>query len=80
MKVLPSVVCAVETWLGEEITDFEISLPDIISRIVLIINRHGGGVCKYILKRYSCKVLLAGSVVLEFYSLELELEAVVYLY
>ena len=33
-------MCVVETWLGEEITDSEISLPD----YQLYRLRHGGGV------------------------------------
>ena len=44
------VVCVVETWLGEEITDSEISLPD-YQLYRLDRNRHGGGVliCMYII-------------------------------
>ena len=43
----PGVVCVVETWLGEEITDSEISLPD-YQLYHLDRNRHGGGVLMYV--------------------------------
>ena len=45
----------VETWLGEEITDSEISLPD-YQLYCLDHNRHGGGVLMYV-HNYLCKVL-----------------------
>ena len=61
----PGVVCVVETWLGEEITDSEISLPD-YQLYRLDRNRHGGGVLMYVHKDYFCKVLLAGPAQLEF--------------
>ena len=55
----PGVVCIVETWLSEEITDSEISLPD-YQLYRLDRNRHGGGVLMYVHNNYSCKVLLTG--------------------
>ena len=61
----PGVVCVVETWLGEEITDSEISLPD-YQLYRLDRNRHGGGVLMYVHNNYSCKVLLTGPAQLEF--------------
>ena len=61
----PSVVCVVETWLGEEITGSEISLPD-YQLYRLDHNRHGGGVLMYVHNNYSCKVLLTGPAQLEF--------------
>ena len=61
----PGVVCIVETWLGEEITDSEISLPD-YQLYRLDRNRHGGGVLMYVHKSFSCKVLLVGPSQLEF--------------
>ena len=54
------VVCIVETWLGEEITDSEISLPD-YQLYRLDRNRHGGGVLMYVHKSFLCKVLLVGT-------------------
>ena len=62
---LPGVVCIVETWLAEEITDAEISLPDYqLHRLDR--TRHEGGVLMYIHKSYSFKVLLTGPAQLEF--------------
>ena len=61
----PSVVCVVETWLGEEITDSEIYLPD-YQLYRLDRNRRGGGVLMYVHNNYSCKVLLTGQAQLEF--------------
>ena len=59
------MVCIVETWLGEEITDSEFSLPD-YQLYRLDRNRHGGGVLMYVHKSFSCKVLLVGPSQLEF--------------
>ena len=61
----PGVVYIVETWLGEEITDSEISLPDYqLYRVDC--NRHGGGVLMYVHKSFLCEVLLVGPSQLEF--------------
>ena len=43
----PTAVCVVETWLSEEISDAEISIPD-YSIITLYRNRHGGGIVIYV--------------------------------
>ena len=43
-------------WLGEEITDSEISPPD-YQLYRLDHNRHGGGVLMYVHNNYSCKVI-----------------------
>ena len=53
ITVHAGVVCIVETWLGEEITDSEISLPD-YQLYRLDRNRHGGGVLMYVHKSFSC--------------------------
>ena len=43
----PDIVCIVESWLCNEITDSEIALPG-YSLVRLDRNRHGGGVLLYI--------------------------------
>ena len=69
ITVHAGVVCIVETWLGEEITDSEISLPD-YQLYRLDRNRHGGGVLMYVHKSFSCKVLLVGPSQLEYFYLQ----------
>ena len=43
----PDVICIVETWLCEDVSDNEVSIPD-YSIVRLDRNRHGGGVALYI--------------------------------
>ena len=43
----PHIVCVVETWLGDEVSDSEISIIDYyVTRLDR--NRHGGGIAFYI--------------------------------
>ena len=55
----PSVVCLVETWLSEDISHWELLLPD-YQVLRLDRNRHGGGVIMYVNIRLSVKLLLSG--------------------
>ncbi len=55
----PDLVCIVESWLSEDVTDNEILLPDYqVHRLNR--NRHGGGIVLYAHNSLSCKVLLQG--------------------
>ena len=55
----PDVVCITETWLSEEISNVELSIPNYhIFRLDR--NRHGGGVIVYVISSFSAKVILAG--------------------
>ena len=42
----PDVICVVETWLGEEISSAEVSIPD-YQLLRLDQNRHSGGELMY---------------------------------
>ena len=61
----PDVVCVVETWLCDEITDCEIAIPDFcVTRLDR--NRHGGGVAFYVKSCLYSQVLLRSPFDLEF--------------
>ncbi len=64
----PTVVCVVETWLSNEITDSEISLEGYVT-YRLDRNRHGGGVIMYVHSCVSSELLLLGPENLEFISI-----------
>ena len=53
----PDLICIVETWLCEDVSDNELSLPD-YQLYRLDRNRHGGGIMLYAHSSLSCKVLL----------------------
>ena len=55
----PDLICIVETWLCEDVSDNELSLPD-YQLYRLDRNRHGGGIMLYAHSSLSCKVLLQG--------------------
>ena len=55
----PDIVCIVETWLDDTVSDNELLLPDYqIYRYDR--NRHGGGVAIYVHISLSCKIVLEG--------------------
>ena len=55
-SLLPDAICIVESWLSNEITDFEISINGyVVHRLDR--NRHGGGVLVYIKDKFLCKVI-----------------------
>ena len=55
----PSIICIVETWLSENISDSEISIENYqIARLDR--NRHGGGVLMYIHNSLSWEILQRG--------------------
>ena len=59
MSQKPDIICIVETWLSEDVTNNEILLPDYqVHRLDR--NRHGGGIALYVHDSLSCKVLLQG--------------------
>ena len=60
----PDSVCLVETWLGCDITDNEVLVPN-YSIVRLDRNRHGGGVAMYIHNSVGYNVLLCGPAGLE---------------
>jgi len=60
----PDVICVVETWLGEEISNAEVSIPD-YQLLRLDRNRHGGGVLMYVRNNLVTNVLLCGPYNLE---------------
>ena len=60
----PDIVCLVETWLGCDITDNEVLVPN-YSIVRLDRNRHGGGVAMYIHNSVGYNVLLCGPAGLE---------------
>ena len=64
----PSIICIVETWLSENISDSEVSIENYpIARLDR--NRHGGGVLVYIHNSLSWKILQKGPNDLEFIAL-----------
>ena len=66
----PSVICVVETWLSEEVSDQEISLSEYqVTRLDR--NRHGGGIVIYVHNAISVGVLLSGPNELEFLAVSL---------
>ena len=58
-------MCLVETWLGSEVLDNEVLIPN-YSIVRLDRNRHGGGVAMYIHDSVPYNVLPNGSADLEF--------------
>ena len=61
----PDVVCVVETWLSDEITDSEIAIPDFcITRLDR--NRQGVGIAFYVRSNLNSQVLLQHPQDLEF--------------
>ena len=66
----PSIICIVESWLSEDISDLEMSIENYhLTRLDR--NRHGGGVLIYIHTSLTWEVLLRGANDLEFLSLSL---------
>ena len=61
----PGIVCVVETWLGPNVADSELSIPN-YQVIRLDRNCHGGGVLMYVHNCLSYKVVLKGPDMLEF--------------
>ena len=61
----PHIVCVVETWLGDEISDSEISINDYnVTRLDR--NRHGGGIAFYIRSDLHSEIVLKQPYDLEF--------------
>jgi len=56
----PDVICIVESWLSDEISDNELAIDNYQS-LRLNRNRHGGGVVMYIHSSLSHQVLSAGA-------------------
>ena len=66
----PSIVCIVESWLSEDISDLEMSIENYhLTRLDR--NRHGGGVVIYIHASLTWEVLFGGANDLEFLSLSI---------
>jgi len=65
----PSIVCVVESWLSDEISDKEIEIES-YTIVRLDRNRQGGGVIMYIHTLLSWRVLLRGTDGLEFLALQ----------
>ena len=65
----PTVICIVESWLSEEISDSEISIEGYMYSIDQ--NRHGGGVMMYVKLCITSELLLMGSPNLEFLSISI---------
>ena len=73
----PTIVCIVETWLSEDISDLEISIENYdVARFDR--NRHGGGVLIYIHTSLTWEVMLRGPNSLEFLSLSIRSPCSVY--
>ena len=66
----PKVVCIVETWFDENITDTELTVNN-YQVIRLDRNRHGGGVLMYVHNSLSYKITTKGQEVLLYCSLYL---------
>jgi len=67
----PDIICIVETWLDNEITDNEVCLVN-YQLFRLDRNRHGGGIAIYVRSLLLCDVLLQGGPFgLEFLSLSI---------
>ena len=56
----PDLVCVVESWLGPDISNSEISIPS-YSVFRLDRNRHGGGVLIYVKAVFTCSFLFKGT-------------------
>ena len=64
------IICIVETWLDNVITDYEVDLPDYQFRFDCC--GRGGGIAIYVRTFQSCKVLFQGGpFALEFLSLSI---------
>ena len=61
----PDIVCIVETWLGSDVLDSEIYIPD-YEFTRLDRDRHGGGVIIYVAGHLPFKVISSGLHSLEF--------------
>ena len=61
----PDIVCIVETWLGNDVLDSEIYIPD-YEFTRLDRDRHGGGVIIYVAGHLQFKVISSGPHSLEF--------------
>ena len=66
----PTVICIVESWLSEEISDSEISIQG-YTIYRLDWNRHGGGVMMCVKSCVTSELLLMGSPNLEFLSISI---------
>ncbi len=64
----PDVICIVETWLCEDISDQELLLSS-YQLFRLDRNRHGGGVLMYVKSNLSAEVIIQGTFNLEFLSI-----------
>ena len=61
----PDIVCIVETWLGSDVLDSEICIPDYeLTRLDR--DRHGGGVIIYVAGHLPFTVISSGPHFLEF--------------
>ena len=60
----PSIVCIVESWLDDSITDNELCI-DNYAIVRADRNRHGGGALIYVLDTFSFNVIYSGSLDLE---------------
>ena len=56
---VPHIVCIVETWLDDTVTNCELSIPN-YQIVRLDRNRHGGGVMLYIRDDLSYNILFTG--------------------
>ena len=68
----PSIICVVESWLSDEISDMEIAICG-YSSARLDRNRHGGGVLMYIDSTLTWEVILKESNEPEMLSLYIKL-------
>ena len=55
----PDIVCIVETWLDDRVSDSELSL-DNYQLFRFDRNRHGGGVAIYVCNFLSCNIIVQG--------------------
>ena len=56
----PDIICVVETWLDETITDNELSLSN-YDIVCLDHNRHGGGILIYVNSCFSYSLVFSGT-------------------
>ena len=68
----PDIVCIVETWLGNDVLDSEIYIPD-YEFTRLDRDRHGGGVIIYVAGHLPFKVISTGPHSLEFLAISVSL-------
>ena len=69
-SVAPDVICVVESWLSNEISDFEIAIDGYLVHCVDR-NRHGGGVLVYTKDKFLCEVITHQHDLLEIISFSL---------